>query len=399
MKKIFSLLFIISITLSLSGCWSSKQPKDLAIINSALYDIDDENNYLVTIQITNPSAIGTSNSGGNSSIAGITVSGKGQSISDAFVQTSSTVDRELFGEHNKVRFFTENFASKDYAVINFLDFMLRDNLTDATSMILIVSDEDKDKIYNATTLGLSNIVGNYLGELITKQKYISSKGVNMKSLDFVKLGYKEGQQQVAGVVKLVESTNIPSLNNGLDPDEIKYEFVFEGLAVFKDYSLVGFMDASATEIYNIIVNDAYNIDMKMMRGVDYASVHLVKPKADIKASFDGEKAIIDIDITGNMYLNKMYIYGVNNDNFNDTLKKLEQDLSAQLMESAIKAIKEAQDYESDIYGFGAQLHYTSPEIWSDISSEWDNYFKNAEINVKCDLTITREGEINRSYFN
>ncbi|NCA66805.1 MAG: Ger(x)C family spore germination protein [Clostridia bacterium] len=398
MKKMFLIFALVVIIVSTAGCWSSTEVKNLAIVSSVIYDMDDENNYLIKLNIVNPSAIGSADTGGGGNKkAGITLDGKGKSYTEALNDVSANVDRRLFADHNKVRFLTEKVATKDYAVINFLDFIMRDALTDESALFVVIRDEDKDKLYNSTATGLSNLIGTFLDELATTQQKYCSSMTHITTLDFIKANYADGKEAVAGTLFLEETDNIPSQNSGLEDQEIQYKIVYEGLALFKDYSLVGYMNGKETEIYNILTKQAKTGIVTIPKDEDFAALTWNKPKAIIKASYNGENAIFDIKIEGELTIDKMYIYNTSEEPFSDIMKTLKKEVSEQMKTRTSAAITKAQDYGSDIFGFGAMLHAQNPKAWRIIASDWEVYFKNATFNVECDFKINQQGEINKPF--
>lgn len=395
MKKIFLCLLVVLITVGLAGCWSSEEPKNLGISNSIIYDLDENNNYTATMQIFNTSAIGSAESstiGGKNT--GLVIEGKGTSFPEAIYDMTSRVGKSIFGAHNKVRFITERLASKDYAVKKLLDYILRDTLVDETSIIIVIKDEDKEKVYNSS-IGLATLVGNYLDKMHTKKQEQTSNAVFMRSFEFIRDCFLEGKEPVLGRISFDESILTPSLNPGEVAKDAEYTMKCEGLAIFKDYAFIDYLDGEDTNIYNIVVNNSRVLNYDVLYEEDTVTVSISKPKTDIKVTKIGQTINVDLKIKGDMALSTFFIKGANNENYKDLIKRIETDVNNSLKEKTLDSIKRGQEIGSDIYGFGQVLHEDHPDVWREISNEWDNYFKNAVINVEYDLKITREGEINR----
>jgi hypothetical protein len=75
----------------------------------------------------------------------------------------------------------------------------------------------------------------------------------MRQFEFARDVYAEGKQAVAGRVSFEETKTPDSLNPGEDAKEFKYQMVCEGLAIFKDYSFVGYLSSEDTNIFNTII--------------------------------------------------------------------------------------------------------------------------------------------------
>jgi len=117
MKKGLYIILGVIVAVVLSGCWSRKEPKTLALVNSVIYDLGDDGGYQVTIEVINPSAGSGIKDGGNGKSPNITAMSKGSSVPEAIRNVSESLEKEIFGGHNKVRFFTERFAKKDITSI------------------------------------------------------------------------------------------------------------------------------------------------------------------------------------------------------------------------------------------------------------------------------------------
>ena len=135
MKKLICALLCAAILPALTGCFSRREPKTLAIVESAIYDLTEDGQYRVTLEIMNPAAAGGAMGGGGDSSPNITVTGVAASAPEALREVSFQLEKTIFGGHNRVRIFTERFAKQD--MFSIMDFFARDHLTDETSMIVV----------------------------------------------------------------------------------------------------------------------------------------------------------------------------------------------------------------------------------------------------------------------
>jgi hypothetical protein len=114
--------------------------------------------------------------------------------------------------------------------------------------------KNTEKIY-ASQLGLSDMMENYIENLSFSQPQNTAEAIFTTTLDFVKDYFEEGKQPVTGTLKIVECESDASggdgfsegaqgsggSQNGSDSPNT-YKIVYEGLAAFKDDTLVGYMD-------------------------------------------------------------------------------------------------------------------------------------------------------------
>jgi spore germination protein KC len=397
MKRFVCLILLISTAFLTTGCWSSREPKFMTVVQSALIDITDDGLYKMTAEILNPAGLGGAGMLGGSGAGKnpyITITGTGESVRESI---SDQIAREYtdFGAQVKVRFFSERYA-KD-GVSSFLDLVARERLTDEKGLLAVVKGGNPERVYSSM-IGLSSTVGDYIENLSKFQADNTAKGVFKSTLDFIKDYYTDGKEPVTGLITLVESTNIPSGNNmiALQQDSSpRYEIRYEGLAAFRDDKLVGFMDGEEAEYYNILQNKAGGAFITVPVGEDMHStaLHIIQSSAEVKTDEADGKATIDIKVKA--------IAGVSQENNNlidvtkpGTLKKIEESFNKLAEEKITGIIKQAQtEFISDIFGFGGYMHMQHPDIWRNIKSDWnDNYFANAEVSVTVKTDIASIGE-------
>jgi len=146
-KRLHALLLVCILTpVLLTGCWNQKEPNNLAILNSIVYDLRDDGQYRVIAEILNPSGPGGQEGGGGKS-PNLTAISQAENVRIALAQISQSIESILFGSHNKVRFFTESFMQGDMPAA--LDFLLRDHLTDETPLMVLIRAQDPVEIYSA----------------------------------------------------------------------------------------------------------------------------------------------------------------------------------------------------------------------------------------------------------
>lgn len=398
MKKIALLLLIILTSASLCSCWSAQEPKDLAIVNSIVYDVDEEGNIVVLVSILNSSAVGgagggTSPSDNNPSII---VEGKGASFYESINNLTSKVEKSVFAAHNKVRFLSERIVSDELYFKKFLDFTARDTITDETSLLVVVRNEDIDKVYKSA-IGLATHAGSFLEQVHYKKQEKSSTSVFIRTFEFIRNCYVEGKQPVMGQLQFSKSVKTPSLNPGSENEDAEYEMKSEGLAVFKDFKFVGYLYTEDTQVYNILINEAEFISFDLEKGGDTISLSSIQPKSEIKVKKEGQQVYINIKVKGNVTIHNYLTNGVNDENYYDMIQVTEKEANEYMTTTILNSVTKTMEMGSDIYGFGATLHEDNPSQWREISKIWDDYYKNAIVNVECNFIIKREGEINKPF--
>jgi len=394
-KKAVIFLLCALIISMFSGCWSRIEPKYLAIVNSIIYDLDDEGNYKVYTEFLNPGKTGGSEEGEKKS-SNFTADSTGASPREAISNISQTVERSLFGGHNKVRFFSEKLAKSDVAFT--IDYILRSRLTDETSLVAVIKGDEPEKIYEAT-VGLSDTVGNYIENMSRFQPDSSSKSVFPTTLDFVRDFHSDGKQPVAGLAQVVESKSKASEggeSGGGEGQKKEYKIIYEGLAAFKDGVLAGYFDGDETRAYNFITNNIHSVHLTVPSENGDTVFNISKSKCGIKTSKEGDKIKLDVKLKiKSRIVSESDTIDISKA---ETLKMLEGLFNEQVKNEISAVIARAQqEFKSDIFGFGEFMHDQNPKEWKELKKDWDEAFSKAEVSVSVESSIIRSGEIKRPF--
>lgn len=398
MKKGLCIILCGMLSMLLSGCWSRKEPKTLALVNSIIYDLSDNGGYEVTAEVINPAAQGSVKDGGSGKSPNITLTSIGSSFPEAVRNVSESLERTVFGGHNKVRFFTEKLAQKD--ITSIMDYVLRDRLTDENPLMVVIKHAEPELVYSSM-LGLSETVGDYIESMSETQPATMSKSVFVKTLDFIKDYYNEGKQPIAGVVDLVECESKPSNNTVTDTgaqidSNKKYRIIYKGLAAFKDKKLAGYMDEIEARAYNFVTGNVESAVISIVFENSETVVIVYDPKAKIKTEIQDDQVTVHVEIktrmsiiqeSGTLDISKM-----------GPLKTVEAAFNQQMAKEISAAIEKAQtDFQSDIFGFGIAMHKQHPKEWKEIKENWDAYFAKATVNVSVESTADRTGGIKQPF--
>ena len=406
MKKIIlHIILAIMMIILLSGCWSSKEPKELSMVNSVLYDIADNGENQLVVEIMNPTQEAGSKSSSGEQISSITLFCQGTTMPEAIRDETKTIDKILFGGLNKARMFTEKI-SKD-GLLPVLDYLARDHLVDETPLMIVVDDPDPVRIFRCET-GLSNMVGNYLESLSKTQHKSICQSVFITMNQFTKDYYESGKEPVMGLVKIVKAE--PKQKSQVDLSQSdsgsstqsgeteKYNMRYEGLAAFKDDKLVGYMDAVEARAYNIIVNDFTTDFISVPSGEDFITARVAKAKTKTETKVSGKNIEINLQVKAELSIIQVGNSATDVSN-SEVLEMLEEIFNSEIKKELLQSIKKAQrEFKSDIFGFGCTMHAQHPEEWRKIKENWNDYFSKATVHVSVDSSITRTGEIQTTLY-
>ena len=381
-----SLLFL----LMFSGCWGMKEPKSLAVIQSVIYDLGEDQNYRVILELLDPSGSGggSQDTQGSAQKTSRTFVSESQSIPEGVSSEAVSIDNKLFAGHNKVRFFSEAFALADMSGV--LDFFIRDHLTDETPYMVVIRDDAPEKIYHCS-IGLSDNVGDYIDALAGNQSKQQSCSVFVNALEFSRAYYQDGIEPVAGLVQIVK--NPLAAQNGLQSSSAPQdELVYEGLAAFRENRLVGYFDATETRSYNFITNNVKTALISLPVNDSMTVFKIDKSKSQITTKSEGGQVSLSVCVS--IELDLIQESGTLDISKYDVQETIQKPLNALLKGQLTAAIQKAQtQFHSDIFGFGSALHRQDPEAWNELKNSWNDAFSDAEVSVSVKTAILRTGEI------
>lgn len=383
-------ILLLLFAVVLSGCWDRKEPKNLAVVSSAIYDLSDDGSYEITIEVTSPSSKDGEDESSGGKAKSLTYVGKSKdlSIPETARSVSQSMDKSIFSSHTKVRFLSDKFARNGVDPV--FDYILRSYHLDENPLIAVINDEKPSKIYECK-IGLSETVGGYMDSISRSVPKISSKTVVSSVRDFVEDLFWKGKQPVLGTVQIKEDKS-PSSEGSEKPQKESLKIVFEGLAAFKDGKLVGYMDGTEARAYNFIVNKLKTTLISIPNNYDFTTFTVDRSKSKLETSVKDGK--ISCKVSLNVYVSVVQQGGIQDVTEFDTIKKLEQQINALLKKQITNTIKKAQsEFESDIFGFGIYMHIQHPEEWKKLKENWDEEFSQADIEVEVDSSIRRTGQI------
>jgi spore germination protein KC len=389
MKKKKMLLYIVVIgvlILSLTGNWSRKEPKHLAVGTSYLYDIDENGDIVITVEYLNVPAGGISTTGNEKFIL---MKHKGKTAPKAVRDPELVVEKDFFGSHNKVRFFSEKMVKR--GVYDIFDFFARGYITDERPYLIVVKNGDPGIIYKSDK-NFSDRLGDVVVEMAEFRGDKTLNGVFIRTMEFMRDYYTEGKQCVMGVVEI--RPNPISLDEANEEDKPWKNYAsFEGLAVFKGDKLVGYLSKDDTLSYRYIAQKVEDATLEF--NVEGAILTAIARRTNVKVDVEMKDGKPEFEVTVH---NKLMV-AQNNTKYDvsdkDDIKILEELICEDLAKRISDSIKTVQtEYKSDIYGFGQQLHIKHPYEWKKFRDNWDDeHFPEVKVNVVVKTCIDFDGQI------
>lgn len=394
MRRRFTILLIIIISINLlSGCWSKKELSEISIASAIAID-KTEDGYIVTAQIINPSEIAGRTL--TTRVAVSTYSTTADTIFEAIRKLTHLVPRKVYLGHMRLLIFSEDLARE--GIGKSLDFLSRDHEVRTDFYIMVAKDAKAKDILNVLT-PLEKIPASKLHYSLERAEKAWGSVRTMALDELIACLTSIGIEPViTGVTingNVERGKNIKNVENVDVPTVLRIDQV----GVFKEDKLIGWLDEKEGWGYNAIIGNVESsvISLPCKKGENLA-VEVVSTESNIKGSIDEGVPKINIDFKVEANIGEV------NCEIDltkpETVLELEKSLANKSREFMISAIKKAQKgLESDIFGFGLVIYRSYPKEWNELKNNWDKEFIDLEVNVNVNANIKGMGTITDTYMN
>lgn len=382
-SRLIALGMLVFFTLNSTGCWDNIELDDRSIVTGIGIDKDEKTGeIIVSAQVFVPRGSSSSNKSSGSSQqsdTGFVVdTAKARTLDDAIRMLNLSQKGYIYFNQNRLLVINENIAKKGIAPI--LDFFNRYIQNNPRIEVVISKDKASDVL--SIEGGKFTIPADYIVSSITTDNLFSNLFVDNLHDFSVKISGKT-TSPVTALIKIKDSYYG---GTGILADEA---------AVFKEDKLVGSLNMS--EIRGLCwIMDRYPMGSVQEEDSEENDVNgseivlRAKTKIDSKIINGKPEIIIDVKQEGNLYMEE----GVHGVTSQKEVMELEQKFSKSVKKD-IEAclIKAQQDYQTDIFGFGDEIHRKFPKQWNEMKDRWDTEFPNIAVSVKVNSKIRGIGSI------
>lgn len=387
-KKIIISIFILSLMLN-TGCWNKKELKELGVVGAVAIDAEGDRVKL-TYEVIIPKKL---ESVGASEKTALFFDSEGDSVFDAIRNSTLKYNKKLYWPHTNIIYISEDCAKQ--GLQKYMDLFNRDHDLRKYVYLLIVKDMPASEIMNNEWQ--EGVIPSLYIEQIGEDDISSGKTVSIETLDFLKSYYTQGIEPVIGAISIAPNPGNENEKDSEDEEEKSDTKlpVLEGLYVFNDDKMVGYLDAMKTRAYNIITN-------KMKSGIIVSaspdneginSLEIKKSSCNMKVELEEGKfhGYISVKLRATLGEESGKIDITNP----EIINKIEQLSSEELKLQIEDCIKQAQSYKSDIFGFGKTVHIKHYDEWEKVKDNWNETFATMDITVEVKTVIDKMGVSNQ----
>lgn len=386
-------MLIIFLQMLCIGCWDQRDTNNLAIVTAIgfdrITDVDGVDKWQVSTFVMQPGKAEAAGGGGGASggkseaIPEIVWRGKGLTISDAILDFTKRSPRiPFFADTYSVIIGERAAKEKLLEIVDYLN-RLREYRPGAAIMI---AKGEASLLFEAEPEATISVSRNLkkLAQTTADNTGIA-RGVEL--MNFTANLLSTDRDPVAPEIRLIN----PKEKRGEELAGPSKALLVEGLGIFKDEKLVGWLNKEEAIGYDLLTNkiSGGDITIRVKKEGKWFTFLITRSKPKLKATLIEDKLNINvaIEVKGR----------IDEDNGIDlapsAMDQVERVISDQIGQMIIQTIETARGYESDCLGFSEELHRYSPKDWKKVKPHWRETFLDAHVDVQVNASVENTGKL------
>ncbi|WP_308639905.1 Ger(x)C family spore germination protein [Paenibacillus silvisoli] len=377
MKPFLCICLLFAVML-LSGCWDRTEINDLAFVTGASFDLADNGEYNLSLQIAIPSpGQGGAGGGGNGhSETFFVLSAVGKNANEAFEMIQKQSSRKLFTAHRSVIFISE--ACGKHGINDILDVFIHDPRQRLKTYMLVVKGGTGREILETS----------YPFEQLPVEAIKEMEGIGGELAttlrDFFIAASSPGINPIMGVIEDARESKVKK--------DLNKTLKLAGSAIFKQTQLIGLLDGNETAGLLWATDQMKNgrISAKLPGGNGIVSMVLSHSSRRMITEIHGERIKVTFLLEGKGSL----VENISNfDISRPQYLKLAQNVMEQSVQNQVKTVvnKLHKQYKVDSVGVGQDIFRNHPRQWKTLQNQWENRLPGIEVAVKAKLSIGGAG--------
>lgn len=368
----------------LCGCWDRVEINDVAFVTGSSYDKVDDN-YISTVQVALPSQLGgTGSEGGGGGTSGnqnyLLISKQAHTMYLANKKIQESLSRILNFSHRRLMLFGEGFARA--GIGSSIDILGRFPQNRLSSYIVLT----RGNAYDVLTAEAP--IEQFPAEMAREIAKSSIRHpMNVKRM--------VNKLLTKGVDLYLPVMNIKDSSKEV-PDKSKSLIAIDGLGVFKEDQLVGFLDEGDGLLALLGMGESVNPKVILPRGGknELIIINLTESKTQLTPNVQGSQFAITINFQakGSILENTSY-----EDIEDENLNGLEEQCSNYINKNLSRIVEKLQrEYQSDIFGFGQVIESRYPLEWNKVEDRWHEVFPTVKVSVHSTIHLESTNQLMNS---
>lgn len=382
-----AVFFILAV--SISGCWSRREIEDLAFVTMTGIDLGESGDEVVlTIHVSKPAAGGDGPLGQPDARLVATYSAVGATVAEASAKVADRLPRRITWAHSTIVAVGEDFARA--GIDGLMDFLARSQSPRETAFLVLVKGARAADLMEAEfpseRLPSAAIMG-----IIERATHESSTCSLTSANDVRRQLETHGLDVVMAALELRPMAEEQSTEGAeLLRDVITTSAEVAGLGVFRESRLVGWLNPVQTRGLQFIRGQLGDAILQATHPASQGgsvSLRVTQLGSRVKMIFidDIPEISIAIEVAASIADARDAPSLNSPEAIRNLQHSLEGSIRAEVMSTVEIAVRELQ---SDVFGLGLQLYRSNPRRWLQLSDQWREILRQAEVRVEVSAAIS-----------
>lgn len=387
-KIVFIIMFIAIIAFFVIGnTVESQLINKLAIVSAIGVDMEEEQ-YVISVQVVSPSS---DQKGASEELGAVVYKEKGRTITEAFLKLNNSISRTLFFDDTDILILQDKLLETK-GITDITDYLILNPLVSTNIEILVSKDVTANTILRTVT-PIQKVSALRIKEILANNQINSGTTFKM---------YPSNVQN--DLLNNIKQTALPyitiqgDIEKGLKKENIEeYSpstiFKLNGMAVFKEDKLIGFLDDKESRIYSMFQKKITRTLLTVTcPNPDEEDKFVGLNVTDLNSKITFEESTIptftvDVKVEGEIRESQCS-KSVDYPNLDKIKKRYEDEMKKDIEQ----LITKSKEMNSDFIGFGKSIYLANPKKWEELAKNWDQSYKESTIKINVDVNIPLTGD-------
>lgn len=379
-KHKVSFILLLSVLLLLGGCWNKRELNELAIVTAVGVDKSDEQ-FEISVQIVNPSQV-ASNKASGIQVPVFTYHAKGKSLFDAIRKLTALTPRKPYYAHAQIIIIGEEMAEEGMNSI--LDLFQRDPEGRSDFNFIVSHDSTAQEILSVLT-PLEDVPASKMFKSLKVSEAVWGTTESVILDDLIQSLGSIDHSAVLPSIHIHGDADAGDFSSNIEKIDSPAQLKYGGLAIFKNYKLIGYLTEQESRDYNFLNNNIKStfeiiacpeegkISTEIINSSTKVTGHFQNDIPSISIKLDIEQNVAEVSCSLDLTKSK-------------TIDALNKETSRQIKERLERTLQTIQQtYQADLLKFSNVLHREDYQAWNRIKKNWQTLYPNLEVQIEVDV--------------
>ncbi|WP_342532521.1 Ger(x)C family spore germination protein [Lysinibacillus sp. FSL K6-0057] len=376
-KYTVSFILLLVVIFLLGGCWNKRELNELAIVTAVGIDKSDEL-VEISVQIVNPSQV-TSNKASSIQVPVFTYHAKGKTLFDAIRKLTTLTPRKPYYAHAQIIIVGEEMAKEGMNSI--LDLFQRDPEGRSEFNIIVSHEATALEILSILT-PLEDIPASKMFKSLKVSEAVWGTTESVILDDLVQSLGSIDNSAVLPSIQIYGDADAGAYSSNIEKIESPAQLKYGGLAIFKNYKLIGYLSEQESRDYNFLNNNIKStfeiiacpeqgkISTEIINSSTKVTGHFKNGIPSISIKLDIEQNVAELSCPLDLTKSK-------------TIDALNKETSRQIKERLEHTLQTIQQtYQADLLKFSDVLHREDYQAWNRIKKSWLTLYPDLAVQIE-----------------